>query len=319
MPYQGVKEDEEVGLETSSAEKPSSEDHPNKGADLLLSLTKTSRNLIVTPVEAAAESGGSFPSSSSSMGPPVAGKHHRLLYHSPIKASNADASKIRCSSDSSSELAPHSQMGLAPAWSPTSFNGMVPVFHASFGPSPSSTGVQKRKMHFDEEECSSPNLKRSRSEVVDTKEPESPEKPSKQRIISPSSSNEKIEGESESTSSQSNLARPWGRPGQPTMYPHWQQPGYPPHMSYPPPPFVTYPPHFPHAWGMFGPSIHPGMYQPPPHPLQKQPTQAAQHKELPATTTEAKRPDAQIDWNFAESSLNRCVPLKHPVMNRHWA
>lgn len=314
MPYQAVNKEEEKAekeaKEMLTDNKSTPEDHPKKGADLLLSLTKASRNPIVTPVEPAAMSGVCFPSRTSSMGPPVAGNHHRLLYHSPIKAHNSATTTHGCGSDSSSDLY---SMGHAPAWSPTSFNGMVPVFHASFGRSPSCLGEQKRHMNFDEEKSSSSASKRSRPEAEEKKELEIPEKP-KQRTISPSSSNEKLEGELESTSRTSNLARPWG-PAGPPMYPHWQQQGFPSHMAYPPPPYMAYPPQFPHPWGMFGPAPHPSMYPPPPYPMQKQPPASPAKASLP---TKAKQPEPQIDWKFAESSLNRCVPLKHPVMNRYW-
>jgi hypothetical protein len=329
MPYQAAKnEDEASSAETLHDEKVSTEaDHPQKGADLLLSLTKASRNPIVTPMETATVN-GSFPSSrssSSSMGPPVSGNHHRLLYHSPIKVASSASTK-GSSSDSSSELAPYS-MGRAPAWSPTSFNGMVPVFHTSFGKSPSFS--REKEQHASNNATS----KRSRAEAEEKKEAEVPEKPGKQRIISPSSSNEKTEDDvSESISSKSNQPHPWGQqpPGQPQqppmMYPpHWQQPGYPPpppHMAYPA--YAAYPPHFPPPWGMYGPPP-PGILYPPPPPQQYQMQQQQPHPDPPAPgntepPTDSKPPDAHCDdWQCPTSTANRCVPLKHPVPTRYWA
>jgi hypothetical protein len=355
MPYKEANQSEPASKTETHDELPDGEDElidppASRGADLLLSLTKD-RNPVVTPMDSihscftgsmtsACSTGSSSPNAR--MGPPVGESRHRLLYHSPIKIASlarspqqppqkqtSQGSSGSSSESSSLELAPY-PMGHAPAWSPSSFNGMDPVFHASFGRSPH---LPKRQMNFedDHEHGNNASMKRLRNRAEEKKEDaqDEPCDKSGKRLISPSSSNEKPEDESESSlhSSSSFAANapmkghypfPWGVPHPHHHHPmylqhHWPPPpphGYP--MPYPPPPYGSYP-HFPHPpWGMHG---HP--LPPPPPP----PGSMPMHPPGPIRNAAAGTKNAldALSKRSPESGMDRCVVVANPIPNKYWS
>ena len=350
MPYQAAKSDNnEKVLDQQTETDEQAAENTVQGADLLLSLTKrSSTNAMVTPLDPAGNntSTGSLESSTNScesgMGPQTTttevyqrnNYHPRFLYHSPIKISSSSAStskeKLRRSCDSDGipgELAPYT---MVPAWSPSLYNGMV---YPAYGRSPGYLPHQG-KVKPDEK-----TIKRSVHDMEEKKEAEDGSfSTKKQRLISPSSSNEKVEEDSPPESVSSDRKTSWNTlgPQRPVMYnmpPHWQHP-----PGYPPPPHMAYPHHLPH-YPMYSPYPPPwGVYGPPvshsPNNVQ-QPGSFRRHQSPPKASTtsdsvikkddiarhvsnESLRDDSSSCPSRNES-LNRCIPLKQPIPKRSWS
>jgi hypothetical protein len=345
MPYKEANQNEPTPKTETHNEFPDGDDESidppaSRGADLLLSLTKD-RNPVVTPMDSVHSCyTGSMTSACSTgcrspnagMGAPVAESRHRLLYHSPIKIASLARSPQqppqKHTSQGSSGSSLESSLGHAPAWSPSSFNGMGPVFHASFGRSPH---LPKRQMNFedDHEHGNNASTKRLRNRAEEKKEDEhEPCDKSGKRLISPSSSNEKPEDESESSlnSSSSSAANaplkghypyPWGVP-HPHHHPmylqhHWPPPphGYPmPYPPPPPPPYGAYPHFPPPPWGLYGPPL-------PPSPPGSMPS----HPMVPIRNAAAGTKNAMdaISKRSPESGMDRCVVVANPIPNKYWS
>jgi hypothetical protein len=316
-----------------------------------------SSNAMVTPQDPVGNntSTGSLESRTSScgsgMGPPIAttgifppSNHHpRLLYHSPIKISSSSAStsneELRrpCNTDGiSGELVPYA---MVPAWSPSMYNGMV---YPAYGRSPACTHNQQRcKLGPDEKN----NGKRSAHDNEEKKQTED-DSPStrKQRFISPSSSNEKTEEEARPDTLSSERKTSWNihGPQRTIMYnmpPHWQHPpGYPPppHMAYPHPlpHYPMYSP-YPPPWGLYGPPpTHSPNILPPPVSFGKHQSSSREKSTKNTVMTRDDKPrhvsneSLPVDREERENaspcptrneSLNRCIPLKHPIPKRSWS
>ena len=329
------------------------------GADLLLSLTKGSTgstNAMVTPKDPTSNntSTGSLESSTTScgsgMGPPVTtaeiyqrNNHFpRMLYHSPIKISTSatttsnELSRSNKADGVSGELAPYT---MVPAWSPSLYNGMM--YPTAYGRSP----IYNHHPHSSSiEPDENKNGKRSANKIEEKKETEDGTVCArKQRLISPSSSNEKPEEESppDSLSSEKKKKTSWNlhAPQRPRMYnmpPHWSH-----QLPYPPPPHMVYP-HPPPHYQMYAPYPPPwAMYAPPPpHPSNNiLPPPVRRHPSPPraSTTTDSAlthdtnarhvsnesipndSDDRESPCPSRDESLNRCIPLKHPIPKRSWS
>jgi hypothetical protein len=359
MPYQAAKRANDTDLPPKSCDQQSETDeqaaeNTAQGADLLLSLTKAAcSNLVVTPKgsDGNATITETFKkgmrSCDSGMGPPIAttgilqqNNHHpRMLYHSPIKISSSstvstsreESRKASVPEVMSSELAPYTML---PAWSPSLYNGMV---HPSYGRTPPF-----HPQHMNAFVVDNKNGKRVISDVEEKKDLEDVSNLTrKQRLISPSSSNEKPEEESPPDSHTADKNCMWPRhcPHPPTMYhgpPHWQHiPGYspPPHMPYPPPPphYAMYSP-YPPPWGPYGPppTHSPNIFPPTTFPRHQSPPppQVTVSKDRTKSTIEkvnhvskeSLRDDKeQISNASTNESLKRCIPLKQPIPKRSWS
>jgi hypothetical protein len=361
MPYQATNKNKNDMSQSEPSEQLETDEQAAEntvqGADLLLSLTKTARkNPIVTPLETAGSSADSSESRlknrSLGMEPPSATvmlqPQHRVLYHSPIKIGSCSSGSIStnpCHSGGrdvmSSELAPYA---MVPAWSPSLYNGMVPSYHSSFGRSSSLRRPLLPSRDSDSSTGNGAYNKRAQSDVEEKKEIDDVScQVKKQRLISPSSSNEKADDEPPSESPSANKKCSWPLPlshgpHPPPMYhvpPHWQhQMGYPPphHMTYPHqlhPPYPMYS-HYPPPWGMFGappPRRSPAMFSPT-FPSQPQPpfdtAEQFRKKGKEVKCLESRDSPDCLDQRESPSSssvksLNRCVPLKHPMPKRLWS
>ena len=350
MPYQAAKTDNDKQVFDQQTETDEQAvENTVQGAGLLLSLTKGSiTNAMVTPQDPAGNntSTGSLESSTNScdsgMGPPIAAagvfqrNNHqpRMLYHSPIKISSSSTSTSKenlhrsCDGDGiSSDLAPYT---MVPAWSPSLYNGMV---YPTYGRSPIYNYQQNKGP--DEKT----NGKRSLHEIEEKKElDDGTLSTRKQRLISPSSSNEKTEEESPSDSISSDKKTTWTMhgPQRPVMYsmpPHWQHsPGYPPppHLAYPHyPMYSAYPP----PWGMYGPPPnHPPNILPPPGSFRRHQSPKASTACENVLTKDGKARNVSNESLRKNSdehestpscprsneSLNRCIQLKQPIPKRSW-
>jgi hypothetical protein len=357
MPYQAKKGNDEHASDQQTETDEQAAENTAHGADLLLSLTKGSNtNPMVTPRDPVGNNTstesleGSTKSCDSGMGPPITttggfprnGHQPRMLYHSPIKTNSSSTlstskGKLRRSCDSdgiSGELAPYI---MVPAWSPSLYNGMVYPAHG-------------RSPNYHPPQCNGgPDEKTGKRRVIDMAEKKETEDGSvtakKQRLISPSSSNEKPEEDSPPEPVPSGTHTSWNIPGPQrtgmfNMPPHWHHP-----PGYPPPPHIAYPhslPHYPMyspyppPWGMYGPpvthSAH--MLQPPPGSFRRHPSpfkasstgdnglkkgDKARHVSCESLRNDSDTSDNTSSCHTYDQSLNRCIPLKQPIPKRSWS
>lgn len=363
MPYQAAKNNNDKHLSTETFDQQPETDEQAaentvQGADLLLSLTKgSSLNAMVTPQDPVGNNTSTCSlesitnSCGSGMGPPSAttgsfqrNNHHpRMLYHSPIKLSSSSTSTSKeqlrrsCNTDGiSGELAPYT---MVPSWSPPLYNGMV---YPAYGRSPPCTqSPQHSKIGPNEKKSG----KRSVHDVAETKQIDNGSASTrKQRLISPSSSNEKAEDESPPNTLSTERKTSWNMhgPQRTIMYnmpPHWQHP-----PGYPPPPHMAYPHHLPHypmyspyppPWGLYGPppthspNILPppgsfGTHQSPPPGKTAGDSVTVRDDKPRIVSNESLRADTEERENASpcptrHENLKRCIPLKHPIPKRSWS
>jgi hypothetical protein len=318
MPYQASRksrpENESISQHETEQTTEQLDEHTH-GADLLLSLTKKSRiHRLVTPPDG--EGANATVPESKNVGDmePAPAPNQRILYHSPIKVGSTGGLAKKPRIDPNvllpSELAPYA---MVPAWSPSVYNGgmAAPLYPHSMARNHTNAS------------CHRPLEEKKELEVAEEDEDE--EDDGKQRLISPSSSNEKLEEEAPTDPPPRWNRWPHAPPHHPMYHPPWPHPGYPMPPPYPPhayPMYAPYPPPQPPHWAMYG--------APPPHaplypayssrPISGGPSPPSQKtKKTKDVRSRESSPDTTPGTPDESSSLNRCVPLQHPMPKRLWS